>query len=299
MGEEIIGTVVGRWYVTAFGIAFVVLAVRHMGWRRTAVYTAVALVVGVVAENGSVRVGVPYTRYAFNDDLRGKELFVGDVPLMVSLSYTFMSYFAFAAARLVVGGPHRTRSPLPVLEYLTAVMLGVWALWVVDPVSRLGSHFFLGELFRYDGPGFWFGLPLGSQVGFAATAGILIGVLTWLMRDEAPRPVDHLRHHPRLGALGGFLGQVLFMTATAFVVARRDPDPAVVAVADALAGSTLVIGIPAVLLTAVHWRSLGLARGEEPGAGPAVQAQVDLRPAPPAASSGPARASNGSTSARR
>lgn len=303
MGEEIIGTVVGRWYVTAFGIAFAVLAVRHMGWRRTAVYTAVALVVGVVAENGSVRVGIPYTRYAFNDGLRGKELYVGDVPLMVSLSYTFMSYFAFAAARLVVGGPRRTRSPMPVLEYLTAVMLGVWALWVVDPVSRLGSHFFLGELFRYEGPGFWFGLPLGSQVGFAVTAGILIGVLTWLMRDETPRPVDHLRDHPRLGALGGFLGQVLFMTVTAFVVARRDPDPAVVAASDALAGSALVIGIPAVLLTAVHWRSLDLTGEPEPGTARAldgdVDVDVDLRPAPPAGSSGPAPASNGSTSARR
>ena len=202
MGEEIIGTVVGRWYVTVFGIAFVVLAVRHMGWRRTAVYTAAALVVGVVAENGSVRVGLPYTRYAFNEELRGTELFVGDVPLMVSLSYTFMSYFAFAAARLVVGGPHRTRSAMPVLEYLTAVMLGVWALWVVDPVSRLGSHFFLGELFRYDGPGFWFGLPLGSQVGFAATAGILIGVLTWLMRDEAPRSRGPPPSPPPAGSAG-------------------------------------------------------------------------------------------------
>jgi uncharacterized membrane protein len=297
MVEQIVGTVVGRWYVTAFGIAFVVLAVRHMGWRRTGIYTAVALAVGVIAENGSVRVGLPYTGYSFNESLRGKEVFVGDVPLMVSLSYTFMSYFAFAAARLVVGGPHRSRSRMPVLEYLTAVMLAVWALWVVDPISRLGAHFFLGELFRYDGPGFWFGLPAGSQLGFALTAGILVGLLTWLMRDEPARPVARLVEHPHVGALGGFLGQVLFMTVTAFVVARRSADPAVVATADALAGSTFVIGIPAVLLTAVHWRSLSLDR--LPDDDPHQADWVDVRPASPGASSTPAPASSVSTSARR
>jgi uncharacterized membrane protein len=260
MGEEIVGTLVGRWYVTAFGIAFVVLAVRHMGWRRTGVYAAVATVVGVLAENGSVHLGIPYTRYAFNPDLRGHELFIGEVPLMVSLSYTFMAYFAFAAARLVVAGPYQTRSKLPMLEFATAVILGVWAVWVVDPVSRLGSHFFLGELFSYAGPGFWFGLPLGSQIGFAATQGLLVALLSWLMRAEPEEPVDRLRMHPRLGALGGYVGQVVVMTVSAFAVARLTSNPAVAKVADALAGSTLIIGVPAVVLTAVHWRSLTLAR---------------------------------------
>jgi uncharacterized membrane protein len=258
--DEVIGTVAGRWYVTAFGVTFLVLAVRQLGWRRTGIYAAIAIVVGVLAENGSVHFGIPYTGYSFNGDLRGHELFVGDVPLMVSLSYTFMAYFAFASARLVVAGPYRTRSAMPVLEFTVAVMLAVWALWIVDPVSRLGAHFFLGELFRYDGPGFWFGLPLGSQVGFTATSAILVGVLTWLTRDEPDEAVPRLRDHPRLPAVGGYLGQVLFMTVTAFVVARTTADPAVGQLADALAGSTFVIGVPATLLTAVHWRSLTLAR---------------------------------------
>jgi uncharacterized membrane protein len=257
MVDEVVGTIAGRWYVTLFGVAFAVLAIRHLGWRRTALYTAVALAVGGIAENGAVHTGVPYTRYSFDDSLRGDELFLGDVPLMVTLSYTFMAYFAFGAARLVVAGPRRTRSTMPVLEYATAVMLGVWIIWVIDPVSRLGAHFFLGELFRYDGPGFWFGLPLGSQLGFLLTQGLLIGLLTWLARDEPVAGVDRLLDHPRLGALGGLVGQLLFMTVTAFVVARTTDDPAAAATADALAGSSFIIGLPVVLLTAVHWRSLG------------------------------------------
>jgi putative membrane protein len=270
MGTEVLGTLVGRWYVTLFGIAFAVLAVRHLGWRRTAIYTVVAIAVGGIAENGAVHTGIPYTRYAFDDGLRGDELFLGDVPLMVTLSYTFMAYFAFGAARLVVSGPYRSRSAMPVLEYATAVLLGVWIIWVIDPISRLGAHFFLGELFRYEGPGFWFGLPLGSQVGFVITQGLLIGLLTWLARDEPASDVDRLITHPRLGALGGLVGQVLFMTVTAFVVARITDDPSVAKTADALAGSTFIIGLPVVLLTAVHWRSLGLAR-----AGSGVGQQAD------------------------
>ena len=260
MGEEIVGTFVGRWYVTLFGITFCVLAVRHLGWRRTGAYAAVALAVGLLAENGSVAIGVPYTRYAFAEDLRGHELFVGDVPLMVSLSYTFMAYFAFAAARVVVAGPWRTRSDMPVLEYVTAVMLAVWMIWVVDPVSRLGAHFFLGELFRYDGPGFWFGLPVGSQLGFTATAGILVGTLTWLQRHEPVLEVDRALANPRLPAIGAWLGQILFMAVTAFVVARTSSDPVVVQTADALAGSAAIIFVPMALLVAVHWRSLALLR---------------------------------------
>ena len=260
MGAEVAGTLFGRWYVTLFGVAFVVLAVRHLGWRRTGVYTAVALAVGAIAENGAVHTGIPYTRYSFDEGLKGDELFVGDVPLMVSLSYTFMAYFAFGAARLVVAGPYRSRSAMPVLEYVTAVLLGVWVIWVIDPISRLGAHFFLGELFRYEGPGFWFGLPLGSQLGFILTQGLLIGLLTWLARDEPASDVDRLLDHPRVGALGGLVGQLLFMTVTAFVVARTADDPAVAATADALAGSTFIIGLPVALLTVVHWRSLGLAR---------------------------------------
>jgi uncharacterized membrane protein len=240
-----------------FGLAFVVFAVRHMGWRKTAIYAAVAIGVGVLAENGAVRYGLPYGYYRFNPSLRGDEIFVGDVPLMVSLSYTFMSYFAFAAARLLVGGPYRTRSSWPAMEYAMAVMLAVWALWVIDPISRLGRHFFLGELFRYEGPGFWFGLPLRSQVGFALTSVVLVGVLTWMMRDEKEEPVERLLDHPRLSALLTYVGQVLFMTVTAFWVGRQG-----VAQGDALAGATFIIATPMVLMTAVYWRSLRpVARG--------------------------------------
>lgn len=260
--DELLGTLIGRWYVTAFGAAFLAMSLRHMGGRRTAVYSAAAIAVGIAAENGSTRWGIPYTGYEFNPELRGDELWVGDAPLMVSLSYTFMSYFGFASARILVAGPGRTRSPMPVLEYVLAVVLTVWAIWIVDPVSRLGEHFFLGDLFAYDGPGFWFGLPLGSQVGFTATSALLVGVLTWLMRDEPALAVGRLAHHPRLPALATYVGQVLFMTGSAWWVGTyRD-----VAAGHALAGATFIMAVPMAVMVAVHWRTT-TATGHDPQIG--------------------------------
>jgi uncharacterized membrane protein len=263
--DAVIGTVFGRWYVTLFGLVFLWRASRHLGWRNTGIYFVAALAVGVLAENGSVHLGLPYTRYAFNENLRGDELFIGDVPLMVPLSYTFMAYFAFAAGRLLASGPFRTRAPRVWHELLTAWMLAVWAIWILDPVSRLGDRFYLGDLWRYAGPGFWFGLPLGSQLGFALTAGILLLVLQRL--DEgAPneRVPGGLRDHPHLVALITYHGQVFHLAAVAFYLG-----------ADTIAGAAILIWVPAAVITSVHWGQLAI---RERGSAPSEWQSVDTPP---------------------
>jgi putative membrane protein len=248
--HQLAGTLFGRWYVTLFGLTFAWRATRHLGWRRTLLYAALATAVGVAAENGSVHIGFPYTHYSFNPALRHKELFVGDVPLMVPLSYTFMGYFAFASGRLLASGPRRTRAPRPWMEVTLAWVLAVWALWVLDPVSRLGQRFYLGRLFSYRGPGFWFGLPLGSQVGFAATAAVLLGLLAVLARRDADVAVPGLVHHPHSLALLTYHLQVGHLAVVALVIGAGN-----------LAGVALVMWAPAAAMTAVHWASLGRQRG--------------------------------------
>ncbi|MGH9187954.1 MAG: carotenoid biosynthesis protein [Acidimicrobiales bacterium] len=243
--DAVVGTLVGRWYVTVFGAVFLWRAGAHLGWRRTLGYVGIALVVGGLAENGSVHLGVPYTRYSFNPDLRGEELFVGDVPLMVPLSYTFMAYFAFASGRLIASGPYRTRATQPWHEWLLALVLAVWALWILDPVSRLGSLFYLGDLFHYHGPGFWFGLPLGSQVGFTVTAAVLLGMLFWLDRDAPDRAVPSLLEHPHAVALVTYHAQVFHLAIVALAVG-----------ADTVGGAAFIIWVPAACLTAVYWSNL-------------------------------------------
>lgn len=263
--DLILGTLIGRWYVTLFGLTFLWRASRHLGWRRTGIYMAASLVVGVLAENGSVHFGFPYTTYAFNDSLRDDELFVFDVPLMVPLSYSFMAYFAFAAGRLVASGPFRLRAPRAWHELAVAWMLAVWALWILDPVSRLGDEFYLGELFRYRGPGFWFGLPLGSQIGFAATAAMLLGALHFLDPDSADAAVEGgVRDHPHLVALITYHAQVFHLAGVAFVIG-----------ADTIGGSAVLMWVPAAVITAVHWSQLRITRARERTA-----TTVEVVPAP-------------------
>jgi uncharacterized membrane protein len=253
MMEELVGTIVGRWYVTLFGLTFLWRASRHLGWRRTGIYAAVAVTVGALAENGAVHFGIPYTRYAFNDELRGDEIFLGDVPIMVPLSYTFMAYFAFEAGRLVASGPWRLRAPRQWHELLVAWMLAVWALWILDPVSRLGDEFYLGELFRYEGPGFWFGLPLGSQVGFAATAAVLLATLHVLDGDSPQGVVaGGLRDHPYAVALLTYHAQVFHLAAVAFWIG-----------ADTIGGSAILMWVPVATVTAVLWSHLRLQHERE------------------------------------
>jgi len=247
---ELYGTVISRWYVTALGLIFVWRAVHHMGWRKTLLYAVVAVGVGALAENGSVHLGIPYTSYSFNPALRGKEVFIGDVPLMVPLSYTFMGYFGFAAGQLLSSGPWRTRGRKVWHEYLLGIVLTVWALWIMDPVARLGPRWFLGGVFYYHGPGFWFGLPLGSQAGFTLTAAVLLGLLTYLCRDEAQKTVPRWQHHPHLVSLITYQGILAWLAIVAVVLG-----------ADEIGGSALLIWAPAAAITAVTWSNL---RPEDP-----------------------------------
>lgn len=243
--HQLYGTFIGRWYMVIFGLAFAYSAVRHMGWRRTVIYALLAVAVGALFENASVHLGVPYTRYAFDPALRHKEIFLGDVPLMVPLSYTFLGYFAFASGRLLASGPFATRARHWWHEYALGVMLAVWALWILDPVSRLGQRWFLGRLFRYDGAGFWFGLPAGSQVGFALTAALLVGLLAWMTRSEPRRVLDRAWRHPHLGALLTYHGNIAMMMTVAFVLG-----------ADTLGGSVVLMWVPIAMMTVVYWSTL-------------------------------------------
>jgi hypothetical protein len=179
---------------------------------------------------------------------------------MVPLSYTFMAYFAFATGRLLASGPRHTRARRPWMEYVLGVIVAVWALWLLDPVSRMGHRFYLGRLFAYRGPGFWFGLPLGSQLGFALTAALLVGALAWMTRNEPDRPVSGLRHHPHLGALITYHAQVFHLAIVAFVIG-----------ANTVGGSAVLMWVPAAALTAVFWSTLSTVETQSARRGDAEQ----------------------------
>jgi hypothetical protein len=241
----VIGTIVGRWYVTAFGLAFLYYGWRLLGARSLVIYSVLSVAVAGLAENASVQWGIPYTHYAFNDSLRSQELWLVDVPLMVPLSYSFVMFFAFAAARLVASGPWRTVPSSRAAAYALAVVFATWATWTLDPVSQRGAAWYLGDLFHYAHPGFWFGLPLLSQVGWLCVSALLCGSLAYLTRDEENRGVPSLMQHPLFPCLITFVVATLHVSVVALVIGEAT-----------LGGAGLIIWLPAAAVIAVLWPQL-------------------------------------------
>src|SRR5436309_11033138 len=59
---------------------------------------------------------------------------------------------------------------------------------VVAPVSVRGSQWFLGDLFRYESHGPWFGVPLGNFGGWVLVAAAVIGLDLLAAGGEPVRP---------------------------------------------------------------------------------------------------------------
>jgi len=241
----VLGTIVGRWYVTAFGLAYLYYGWRLLGLRKLALYSLLSVAFAALAENASVHWGIPYTLYSFNESLRVDELWLFDVPLMVPLSYSFVMFFAFAAARLVASGPWRTVPPSPRAAYFLAVVFATWSTWTMDPISQRGAAWYLGDLFHYAHPGFWFGLPLGSQVGWLLVSAVLCGTLAYLTKDEPNRAVPALLDHPLFPCLITFGVVTLHVTVVALVIGEST-----------LGGVGVIIWFPAVAVIAVLWPQL-------------------------------------------
>jgi putative membrane protein len=258
--ELLIGTFIGRWYVTLFALAYLVYGTRLLGARRLAIYSAIAFVVAAASENASVVWGVPYTLYSFNQELRAHELFIGNVPLMVPLSYTFVMFFSFSAARYVTAGPWRTAPASGRAAYLLAVVFATWSTWTLDPISQRGARWYLGDLFHYAGPGFWFDLPLLSQVGWCVVSATLCGLLAWMTPSQVPQPVARAAQHPLLPCFITFLVQILHLAVVALFIGETT-----------LGGAGFIIWIPAFAVAAALWVELhaaarSRASAELPGA---------------------------------
>src|SRR5687767_1177228 len=91
----LLATVLLRPYV----FAFLAAGWADLGWRRTLLFGACVWPLAWLAEAASTRVGIPFGFYHYTGLTRGQEIYVLDVPLMDSLSFTFLAYAAFCTAR--------------------------------------------------------------------------------------------------------------------------------------------------------------------------------------------------------
>lgn len=219
----VIGTLTLRPYVFVFLLVYLVAAVRDLGPRRALAFTGWAWGVAFLAEYSSTRNGVPFGLYHYTGATRGQELFLANVPLMDSLSFTFLAYAAFSLARLLLD---RRRGPAVVL--LSAFLMMLLDV-VIDPLAVRGDRWFLGRIFYYPEGGLYFGVPLSNFLGWLVVGWVIVGGFSALGRSgEEARPL--------LGA-GLYYGVLVFNLAVTWWIG----EPLLLAIGLLLHGTLLTV----------------------------------------------------------
>src|SRR6185369_13789223 len=154
-----------------------------MGWRRAALFSAIAYVVAFAAEFSSTRNGFPFGLYHYIDTTRDRELWIANVPFWDSLSFTFLCYLGWRLgvllyAPLVIGpGTFQVAETRRIATSwrvaIVGAMLMTWLDVVIDPLSLLGDRWFLGKIYYYPNGGIYFGVPLSNFAGW-----FLVGLTT-------------------------------------------------------------------------------------------------------------------------
>ena len=197
-----IGTVTSRPYVFAFLAVYLVAAVAHLGWKKTACFTVVGYLISFLSELSSINSGFPYGWYYYIDATKGQELWIAGVPFFDSISYVFLAYCSYATALLVVSPSKARRWDFIVLETrairrsLAVLFLGslfqVFLDIIVDPVALQGKRWFLGQIYGYQEKGCHFGVPLSNYIGWLVVSVLMVMALQIIdarVEREAQRPV--------------------------------------------------------------------------------------------------------------
>lgn len=222
--ELLIGTFWLRPYVFGFLAAFLLIALSEVGPRRTATWMLVGFCIAFACEFSSTRNGFPFGLYHYLDgETRGRELWISNVPFMDSLSFVFLSFVGWGTARRLLGTPPEEAASGRIAWRPSALALGA-ALMVgidviCDPVSLRGDRWFLGQIYYYEHPGLYFGIPLSNFFGWAFVALSIIGTMMGLERLGllGGRPLGLL---PRADAWAPalYVAIVLFNAGIAFYV---------------------------------------------------------------------------------
>ena len=172
----LLGSLLLRPYVFIFLLLHLVGAAAFLGWRRTGTFTLLTWGVAFAAEASSIRTGIPFGWYYYIPRTADRELWILGVPFFDSLSFPFLLVASYALAWLLLtgGAPlaqglaggeklrRPGRGPHLVLTSLLFVLLDV----VIDPVALRGDRWFLGQIYGYPEPGFYFGVPLANFAGW-------------------------------------------------------------------------------------------------------------------------------------
>ncbi|MFA4974723.1 MAG: carotenoid biosynthesis protein [bacterium] len=175
--DSLLTTFLHRPYVFAFLAAYLFLAWRFFGWRRTTLWLVSGYLIAWASEYSSIHNGFPYGEYHYiYENLRG-ELLIAGVPFFDSLSYSFLTFAGYSTATLMLDRGRASYLRAALLGALLTMLLDV----IVDPIATMGDLWFLGKIHYYAFPGLYFGVPMTNFGGWFLTAFAIVGfnLLAW------------------------------------------------------------------------------------------------------------------------
>ncbi|MDQ3009729.1 MAG: carotenoid biosynthesis protein [Acidobacteriota bacterium] len=228
----LLSTVAYRPYVFIFFACYLFLAITHIGWKRTVLFTLLAYVVAFVCEWSSAvaATGFPFGLYYYINQTVDKELWIAGVPFMDSLSFTFLAYVSWEAATMLVArvqadwrDVHVVNGELARRSWTTALLAAFLMMYldiIIDPVALRGDRWFLGKIYYYPDGGSYFGITLANFFGWYFVCFVIVRLFVWLERLVFARAANLTAgvreyRYKALGPVGlyfGVLGFNLFMT---------------------------------------------------------------------------------------
>lgn len=166
------GSFVLRPYVFGFLAVYLTAATAAWGWRRAVAFTAWAGGLALLAEWSSTRTGVPFGLYHYTGETAGRELYVSNVPLFDFLSFTFLAYASLGLATLLLRGRAAGVGAGLRMAALTGLLM-MWLDVVIDPLAVRGERWFLGRIFYYPDPGWYFGVPAANFAGWVVVGFVI------------------------------------------------------------------------------------------------------------------------------
>ena len=273
------GTVQLRPYVFIFFACYLFLAVTHMGWRKTVLYTVFAYLIAFACEFSSVHNGFPFGLYHYVRATRDRELWIAGVPFMDSLSFTFMSYISWELANLFRSPSIVSRKDVQVISlkriqnsWATAALAGTLMMYldiIIDPLTLRGSKWFLGQIYYYPDGGVYFGVPISNFLGWWFVGFVIVRVFSFieqrLFDAFRPEPGVVFYRYKAIGAPILYFGVLGFNLAVTFCIGER---------LLATAGTFIALCLLLLLLVAVD-------RNKQPGASAAIEEHLrDYRYSP-------------------
>ncbi|MCI0662310.1 MAG: carotenoid biosynthesis protein [Acidobacteria bacterium] len=237
--ELLLSTVDYRPYEFIFFAAYLFLAITHIGWRRTALFTAIAYTVAFLCEWSSAvaRTGFPFGLYYYIGQTSHRELWIAGVPFMDSISFTFLSYVSWELATILMGNLKANWRDVQVINsgdvrkrWSTAMLAAFLMMYldiIIDPVALRGDRWFLGKIYYYPDGGSYFGITLANFLGWYFVCFVIVRLFVALERvvfAKASSFKDGVRsyRYKALGPVGLYFGVLGFNLVMTFWIGERE-----------------------------------------------------------------------------